>query len=227
MRRRPLRCALATLVIAGCASGPRPDGGAPYFPLVPGARWEYEVESGDGRSTLVVEAIGERMVPGWPAPIFVMLETRTDPGPFEQTSPVGYLVDAPYLARMAGLGYDRDGEIQLLGQDRPTRILPLEPRAGDRWSQTTRVFATAQREVGTQHWEAQVHRCDTLEAPAGTFRDVIEVHSTLRGPDGEVRARFIDHYAPGVGLVASSVHDPAFEDGPVLSQRLVRHSVPR
>lgn len=215
-RRRALAgiaCA-AWLVGSPAACAPRraesppraPGAGAEaWFPLVEGARWVYEVRAGFGKSRLEVTARGLHAVKGAPAPLFIMQE-RSVGGPFgmQDDGLAGYTVRDGYLSRFSFLSRDPDGGIRLMGSE-PSRVLPVEPRAGQGWSEQIHVFTTPESQGGEQSWRASVERVDSLRVPAGSFRDLLLVRSDYLDPavSTEPLVSYEDYYARGVGLVRS------------------------
>jgi hypothetical protein len=95
------RCALALLILAGCASTPEPTKTeeltpARLFPLAPGSAWSYDVDTGDGNNALAITRVTENR--GGIAAVqggegVTQYEQRPD-GIF-RTSLAGYLIKAP------------------------------------------------------------------------------------------------------------------------------------
>jgi hypothetical protein len=198
--------AWGSLTLGGCRPEAAP---ASWFPRSAGAFWVYELDSPSGRSEVRVDARGETQVAGL-GPVFLADETRSDAGPFDAVNPVGYVVDAGYVARISGLVYDGAGRLRVVGDAQATRILPLAPRPGQRWAQETFELRGGGRE-GRLRWEAEVRGRGTVVVPAGRFDDVLEVRTTLRDEAGAVIGRYQDVFARDVGLVwgvAQSANEP-------------------
>jgi len=235
IRRRPLAlvaCAGWLLATPAACAPPRAEspprapgaGAEAWFPLVDGARWVYEVRAGFGKSRLEVTAQGTRDVKGAPAPLFIMQE-RSVGGPFgmQDDGLAGYLVQDGYLSRFSFLSRDPDGGIRLMGSE-PSRVLPVEPRAGQGWSEQTHVFTTPESKGGEQNWKASLERVDSLRVPAGSFRDLLLVRTEYLDPSvskGPL-VTYEDYYARGVGLVRSvSRNHQAYFWNDTLEQDLV------
>ncbi len=217
MSRRPalaLGACLAWLAVAPTACARRPAesparasgaAGEAWFPLVEGARWVYEVHAGFGKSRLEVTAQGLHAVKGAPAPLFIMQE-RSVGGPFgmQDDGLAGYIVADGYLSRFSFLSREPDGGIRLMGSE-PSRVLPVEPRAGEGWSERIHVFTTPESKGGEQSWRASLERVDSLRVPAGTFHDLLLVRSDYLDPavSKQPLVSYEDYYARGVGLVRS------------------------
>lgn len=206
-----------------CAACQRPPESGPWFPRVAGAFWVYELRSAAGSSQVRVEGLGERRIPELGRMVFLARETRSVADGFDAANPVGYVEEGGYLSRVAGLAYDGDGRLRVLGDGGSVRMLPLAPRPGLRWVQETRAFAAGGVEA-RQHWEAEVRAGGPVEVPAGRFGDVLEVRSTLRDAGGAVRARFRDVFAQEVGLVYGAVLGPR-DPTPVEELRLLRYQI--
>jgi hypothetical protein len=235
------RLALATAAVAaagllaGCRGDAVPATGeaaASYFPMVPGAHWRYELQTELGGLELDVVARGSMPVRGREGLVFVMEEKNEGPDfGFVRTAPVGYVVEEGFVARFAGVDYVGDDELLLLGRDEPTRVLPLEPEVGQSWDQHHSMFATPEGGGGKMGWSARVESLASLRVPAGTFRDVVVIHSTYtneseyeHGP--ATRVFYEDYYARGVGLVRSVTRDTEGGSERVVEQVLLEYRFP-
>lgn len=209
--------ASAALSVAGC----RTTGATDWFPRVPGTVWVYERITADGRSELVVKALGERRIPELDLRIFLVEETRSTEDVFDAVNPVGYLVEDGYLAQLSDLAYDGSGRLRALGGGQPMRILPVDPRPGMHWTQQMQVFGGAIHEAPRQ-WDAEVRAREPVEVPAGRFDEVVEVRTRLRDENGVVLARYRDVFARGVGLVHSVSFDRTGDPSRATELRLLR-----
>jgi len=199
---------LLGLALAACAGGPPPPrapgaAGADYFPLVPGARWTYELKGGlFSRVRLEVTALGERRVQGADGQLFLIEERLgSEVRGLEPSGFVGYGVADGYHTRIAAVDLDAAGRARVLGGE-GVPLLPLDPRPGQRWSAESRVFDSRSR----QHWTASVESAGRVSVPAGTFDEVIVVHSEQWDPgwssDRPLNS-YDDYYARGFGLIRS------------------------
>jgi len=205
--------------------------GLSYLPLVEGARWRYAVSTQQGELEIEITGVGERELSSVGRRVFLMDERNLGPSlGFDQVAPVGYLVEQGYVARIEGIGYDRQGGLRELGQDSPTRILPVDPRPGDRWEQSNHLFGTPEAHGAILAWSAEITGVKPIEVPAGAFTDVIEVQTTYYDDfptiDPVPKVIYRDYYARGVGLVKSVTEDPTGDASHRIEQLLVDYSFP-
>lgn len=189
------------------------------FPLVPGARWTYQIRAAElGNLELEYHARGMMDLPKGNGKVFVVDETNTGPNMgFVETQPVGYFVtDEGYLARLTALDYDDDGKLIYVGVEEPAWMLPLEPEAGHAWGQMTKMFQTPEGGGGDLGWSGEVIGSAAVSVPAGDFAEATEVRLTYRNagdPGVEPLLIYYDYYVRGVGLVRSVAEDPAGDPG--------------
>ncbi|HVP30415.1 MAG TPA: hypothetical protein VMW35_14765 [Myxococcota bacterium] len=200
---------------AGCAPAPGQTPRAPgaagesYFPMIDGARWVYEVHAGFQKSRLEVTARGVLEVSGSPTPLWIVQEQSAGaPYGLDEDGLAGYLVRDGYVARLSFLSEDADGHVRLVSSD-PTWVIPVDPRPGQRWEQTTHVFTSPESRGGEQHWQAEVEQVGAVRVPAGTFDDVLLVRTRYLDPtvSSSPLLTYEDYYARGVGLVRSVSHN--------------------
>jgi hypothetical protein len=230
LRRSALVLALcATWGLVGCGGD---EGATPeeqgYFPLVEGARWRYQLSSQMGSLQMEVTARGHQALGG--RQVFLMEERNLGPSlGFEEVSPVGYVVDEGYVARIQGIGYDSDGRLRELGQSQPTWILPLDPRPGQSWGQDNSLFDTPEGGGALMGWNGDVVELTSMTVPAGSFEDVVEVDIAYyddRTPGAGPKVLYRDYYARGVGLVKSVTEDPTGDVSHTIEQVLVGYEFP-
>ncbi|MBT8446060.1 MAG: hypothetical protein KJO38_02860 [Gammaproteobacteria bacterium] len=199
--------AAAALLTAGC-SGP----GSDYFPLEGGLTWQYRIsfKTMDGlkEKRYVVDALGpeqmgSRMVyPKRALDGSLLLFVRKDSGIFR-------------------VGRKPRSRRDVIADEPPMTVLPLPIDSQTSWRATSYTQAlertgppqeTLYRISAPVKMSYEVQSTDdTVEVPAGTFRDCLRVNGT-----GEVnidagnyigrvtiRVTHTDWYAPGVGLVKS------------------------
>jgi hypothetical protein len=234
---RALLLPLALLVGAGfpqCDERPRPASGEAarsYLPLVEGARWRYAISTQRGGLEVEVMGRGERDLARAGRRIFVMDERNLGPSlGFDAVAPVGYVVEHGYVARIEGIGYDRQGGLRELGQDAPTRLLPIDPKPGDSWEQSNHLFGTPEDRGANLAWRATISGRSDVTVPAGAFADVIEVVTTYYDDDPTIgpapKVVYRDYYARGIGLVKSVTEDPSGDASNRIEQLLVDYSFP-
>jgi hypothetical protein len=224
------------LILAACSpSAPSPvaSGSAAeeYFPLIVGARWVYEIDFGELRKGEVeIVGRGQRSVPGFDEGLFINDEVIDGEAVgFADVAPVGYLPIEGYLGQVSGLDYDDKGGVRVLGGEDPKRLLPLEPRQGSTWEERAKIFELPEGGGGVTRWSRRIDWHESLEVPAGTFREVLVVESTYwddtLSPD-QPMLRFEDYYARGVGLLRSVTFDEQSNGRLVVQQNLLRYSFP-
>lgn len=241
MRNRRSRARIASgllllLPLVAACGGERAPAPGPaseeFFPLVPGARWVYELRSELGTLQVEVRGKGPMAVRGQDRQVFVMEETSLGPSlGFVETAPVGYLVEHGFLARLSALDYDGEGGLRLLGQqDVPAWFLPVDPKPGDHWSQESRLFTTPEGGGARLGWSGEIRSTEAVTVPAGTFHDVLAVHLEYHDPkDARPGPNVVydDYYVRGVGLVRSVTLDPSGDESHTLEQVLLEYSFPR
>lgn len=235
--RRPLRALALGLAIAasvgaatGCKRGPDPDERAPgtaaseYFPLVSGAHWRYKLAIELGDTEIEVVARGDRSVDGLPGVAFVMDEHAMDANSLgiAEVGPTAYVARDGFLCRYTGLDYLAPDHLKMLGEEDPTRVMPLGAQAGSEWTNETRILQQPEDGGGGLiKWTGRTRKLDSLSVPAGDFEDVLVVETEywdprLR-PDGPLLA-YQDYYARGVGLLRS-VTNNAKEGGVLMAEQ--------
>jgi hypothetical protein len=232
MTQRVFACLLGgALLLSACprSSGPAP-GDDSYFPLVPGARWLYTISSAEGSLEVEITGRGELPLAGRDEPVFVTDERNLGPSlGFEEVSPVGYVVEDGYFARINGMGYDGAGRLRPLGQSQATRILPVDPEPGLGWHQEHLLFESPEGGGAVMVWDADLRLVATLSVPAGSFENVLEVETSYRDdpdPLAPPKVVYRDYYARGVGLLRSVTEDPSGAAGNRIEQVLVRYDFP-
>lgn len=222
---------LALAGLAACSEGGSgtPVPGLGYFPLAEGAVWKYELRTAAGALKLEVTARGEMELPDGGGEAFVMDERNLGPSMgFEETAPVAYRVEGGYVSQIKAVGYDSQGQLRLLGQSQPTRILPIDPVAGQAWGQDHSLFDTPEGGGAEIGWSSDVIGQTQVTVPAGTF-DVVEVASRYYdGHDRDLAPKVLyrDFYAKGVGLVRSLAEDPSGDASHTIEQVLLSYRFP-
>jgi hypothetical protein len=205
---RPVSLTLALIALVGAASTAAGGEASRYFPLAEGTRWTYREQIGvfGVRRRIEVTARGPRAVRGLERPLFVFQETGDRPFlGIDDSGFVGFLVEDGFVLRFSARGEDSRGELRIFGEG-GVRMLPLAPRAGQRWEQESHLFVTPESSGAPRRWSAEVSLLDSLSVPAGRYRDLVRVVTRYWDPDlstGEPQITFEDFYAAGVGLVRS------------------------
>ena len=224
----------AAQLLVGCGSASQPASGpaaASYFPMVDGTRWRYAISTELGSLEVEVTAQGSQTLPGESLEIYLMDERNLGPKlGFDEVAPVGYLVADGFVSRLEGIGYDGTGKLRRLGQDLPTRVLPVDPKPGDSWAQSNRLFGTPEGGGAKMGWVGEVGERTRVSVPAGTFDDVVEVVTTYFDESREgqqPKVVYHDYYVRGIGLVKSVTEDPSGESGHRIEQLLLEYHFPR
>jgi hypothetical protein len=219
--RHRLRALALGLAIAaaggggGCGQGPDPDARAPgaaadeYFPLVSGAHWRYKLALDIGSTEIEVVARGDHAVEGLSGVAFVMDEHAlgAESLGIARVGPTAYVARDGFLCRYTGLDYMTPDRLKMLGEEDPTRVMPLGARAGSEWTNETRLLQQPDDGGGALiKWTGRTRVLEVLEVPAGQFKDVLVVETEYWDPslraDGPLIA-YEDFYARGVGLLRS------------------------
>jgi hypothetical protein len=219
--RRRLRVLAVGLGVAaavgasGCKPGPDASARAPgaaaneYFPLVSGAHWRYKLALDIGSTEIEVVARGDHAVEGLSGLAFVMDEHAlgAESLGIAEVGPTAYVARDGFLCRYTGLDYLAPDRLKMLGEEDPTRVMPLGAGAGSEWTNETRLMQQPDNGGGGRiKWTGRTRMVEVLEVPAGEFRDVLVVETEYWDPslraDGPLIA-YEDFYARGVGLLRS------------------------
>jgi hypothetical protein len=222
--------ALLLLALSSCANAPAPrapgEAAEQYFPLSAGAHWSYELRTGFfARTRLEVTARGERAVRDSGETLFLVEERLgARVAGLNPAGLVAYGTAGAYRTRIAAVELDAEGRLRVFGGEAAS-ILPLDPRPGQSWSDDAQVFSEAA--AGTrsgQRWTARIESAGCVRVPAGTFDDVIVVHSAQWDPtwsEDRPLHTYDDYYARGVGLIRSVSRNHAAWFWTKVEQRLV------
>lgn len=230
--REPARVLALCLILAACKGEPELASGAAaqqYFPLVAGAHWVYRMDLGPNRGELEIVGRGTKSVPGFDGEVFINDEVIDGEAiGFADVAPVGYLTVEGFLGQVSGLDYDEKGDVRVLAGEDPKRILPVDPQQGATWEETSRMFELPEGGGGVSRWSRRIEARESLEVPAGTFRDVLMVESKYWDDDAEEKPlmRYEDYYARGVGLIRSVTYNEQAGGGQVVEQSLLRYDFP-
>jgi hypothetical protein len=234
---RPVRLVAWALGIAGCAStvsvppGP-PTESADLFPLRPGTFWVYQVRSATGEVSL------QRVVVRGPA----MLRSVGLPGIIVEESggvsgelvldvdwhPVAYYRRGDFLYKHSGVTYvdRRLEEIRLgLGEE---KVLPSDPVRYPAWESDFEVFHVGPDETYTvRTYSIAEPESEAVRVRAGTFSGCVRVETrsvllprSRNSGASQIVYRYLDWYAPGVGIVKTIAEIPG-APRPVLESELV------
>lgn len=179
-----------------------------YFPMEANRAWEYRLyDLGRQRAwPISVRSRGPRFIPELRRVVAIFDEKYPD-----QVVPVAFFLSGGFLQSEIGLGYggrgDRMSRMPIGTQ--PMRLMPMPPAVGMRWGYSEDVFSGSGRfNPGLAiHWTGIVHAEESVEVPAGNFRGCLRVESVAEhrspGADESRQYRYVDWYAPGIGLVKS------------------------
>jgi hypothetical protein len=223
--------AVVCTLLAACAGEPPPSrapgaAGNEYFPLFAGAHWSYELRTGwFARARLEVTARGERDTRDSGESLFLM-EEQLDAEIYglEPAGLVAYGRTDGYRTRIAAVQLDGDGRLRTFGGE-GVSMLPLDPHPGQSWSDDAKVFSDAAAGPASgQRWTARVEDAGTVSVPAGTFDDVLVVHSQQWDPSWSTEEplnSYDDYYARGIGLIRSVSRNHAGWFWTAVDQRLL------
>jgi hypothetical protein len=180
-----------------------------YFPLVPGAHWRYKLALEIGSGEVEVIARGDSAVEGLAGLAFIMDEhaLQADQLGIAQVGPTAYVVRDGFLSRYTGLDYRTPDSLRMLGEEDPTRVMPIGGAAGTEWTNDTRVLQQPENGGGGLiKWTGRTKNVAVLVVPAGEFKDVLLVETEYwdpeQSPDHPLLS-YHDYYARGVGLLRS------------------------
>ncbi len=178
-----------------------------YFPMEANRVWDYRLYDLGGHHAwpISVRSRGPRFVPQLKRVVAIFDEEYPD-----QIVPVAFFLDGGFLQSEIGLGYDRGDRMSRLpiGTE-PMRLMPVPPVVGMRWAYSEGVFSGAGKldPILAIRWTGVIHAEESVEVPAGIFRDCLRVESVaahqVASGDETRQFRYVDWYAPGVGLVKS------------------------
>jgi hypothetical protein len=203
-------------LFAATACGPLRTGAhgdSSYFPMSADRLWEYHLRLQNGDVwPVVVHSRGPRFVPelGRVAAIF-------DEDYPDQRVPVAFFLSEGFLQSEIGLRYrlERGVELMPIGIQ-PMRVMPMPPRVGMRWAYFEQVFATTDGVGFDIRWSGSISREESVAVPAGVFHDCLRIESVAlhRMPmdDHPHEFRYVDWYAPNIGLVKNEYTSGAGRD---------------
>jgi len=188
-----------------------------FFPLHPGTLWVYEVHDSEGRVALErVLVRGVYHLKTQQTEGTVVEESGGMSGDFDldvSWHPVVYYRRGPFLYKFSGVNYV-GGELreQTLG-DGEEKVLPADPTELRHWESDFDIFRT---DPGSSYHARMVSVVqptrDAVKVRAGVFHGCLRVDSesildssSARSSKKDVAFRYVDWYAPGVGLVKSEV----------------------
>jgi hypothetical protein len=180
-----------------------------YFPLVAGAHWRYKLELEIGSGEVEVVARGDSPVEGLAGVAFIMDEhaLNADALGIAEVGPTAYVAHDGFLSRYTGLDYRTPDRLRMLGEEDPTRVMPLGGVSGAEWKHDTRMLQQPENGGGGFiQWTGRTKTVPVLVVPAGEFTDVLLVETEYWDPEQNQEAPLLayqDYYARGVGLLRS------------------------
>lgn len=180
-----------------------------YFPLVAGAHWRYKLTLDIGSGEVEVVARGDSPVEGLAGIAFIMDEhaLNADVLGVAEVGPTAYVARDGFLSRYSGLDYRTPERLRMLGEEDPTRVMPLGGISGAEWTHDTRLLQQPENGGGGFiKWTGRTKTVPVLVVPAGEFKDVLLVETEYWDPEQSEDAPLLayqDFYARGVGLLRS------------------------
>jgi hypothetical protein len=212
----------AAVALGGCGGREtRPEAPAAVstelFPLRPGTFWVYRVQDFDGQVTLQrVLVRGAFYLKSLEARGTVVDESGGVSGELSldvEWHPVVYYRRGDFLYKFSGLNYD-GAELReyRLGAGEE-KVLPSDPFRYPAWENDFEVFRMDHDAgYGVRTYSIADRESAPVKTGAGSFRDCVRVETrsvTTRRPIAGVAQkilyRYVDWYAPGIGLVKSIV----------------------
>ena len=215
--------AFGAALVCGCAAAPPAPGPTravglaerDLFPLRPGTFWVYQVRDFQGEVTLQrVLVRGPRFLPSINAAGMIVEESGGISGELSldvSWHPIAYYRRGDFLYKHSGINYvgNELRELRLgIGEE---KLLPSDPDRYPAWENDFEVFhagpdaSYALRMLSIAKTEAK-----PVRVGAGEFRDCVRVETRSlalirngRASAQRVLYRYLDWYAPGVGLVKS------------------------
>ncbi len=186
---------------------------ADFFPLRPGTLWVYEVHDASGSVAL------ERVLVRGP----VHLATRNAEGVIVEESgglggelaldvewhPLVYYRRDRFLYKFSAVDYESGALREIALGEGEEKVLPDDPGEHHAWQSEFEIFHGDEGSGSYRaHTNATASRSERpLRTRAGTFAGCLRVESEIRlaSSDADLGFRYVDWYAPHVGLVRSEV----------------------
>jgi uncharacterized protein DUF3108 len=198
---------LVLFAATACSVGPRRGGEDPsYFPMAADRVWEYRLRNfpTDEVWPVIVHSRGAKFVPALGRMAVIFDEQYPD-----QVVPIAFFLSGGFLQSEIGLRYriERGMELMPLGTQ-PMRVMPMPPRVGMSWAYFEQVFGSSPDATGFEiRWNGSIARAESVTVPAGVFRGCLRIESIalhrLPMDDRPREYRYLDWYAPNIGLVKS------------------------
>ena len=192
--------------------------GSTYLPLSVGSRWVYAERTGAFRKRKIeVTALGPHAVrdlESGDGDLFVLREVGDQSFlGIEDNGVIGFRRDGDFWIRYSAIGEDSAGDFRLFGEE-GVRVLPLDPRSGQRWEQDAHLFRVPGSRGAVRHWRGEISHLRKLRVPAGVYEDVLKVTIEYRDPvasaaGGKPEITFEDYYARDVGLIKTVTRNHA------------------
>ena len=215
---------LAVFQLSGCQRGAPfdPASAVSFFPLNPGATWTYRVIDEKLKTSEVFtdRAVGQQQGDSAMGGHSAVAESSgTD---HERNLTILYKVEDGYVTRLIPFG---DGSQTLSGEQ---EFLPRLLKPGLKWSNS--VFPFGSLSEGFQL--TQTHRTSlenaTVQVPAGNFTNCIRIeteavykaNSSAKAISAR-RLKYVDWYAPNVGLIKTQVLETGYFGGEVARVELL------
>jgi hypothetical protein len=198
---------LAAMLLLGCQHKASFDSGSAgsFFPLRPGSTWTYRITDQDRHTTEILtdQAIGRSNAGPSGAGGGVVSEHEGPGG--ENNLTILYSVENGYVTRIFDFGSSTGVQF------RERRFLPRLLKPDLTWSNSAFPFGSFREGFHL----AQTHRTaletDLVVVPAGSFSNCIRIETQVSF-EGNLsqhirprRLKYLDWYAPGVGLVKTVV----------------------
>lgn len=187
------------------------DASTPYFPLEPGARWDYEVREKNAVTELSRQLTIRNLDP-------IRVEGNRYARRLASDGNEYWL--APADGALTRVGVRRAIDSAPVMDDKPRMVMQLPPTDGQWWEVETRPYILERVEPFRERFSQDESKRialhmrvasldDTVEVPAGRFEKCLRLEGTAllhvladaRVGASEVPVTHTEWYAPGVGLV--------------------------
>lgn len=202
-----LTSAIAVFLLSSCQRGTfNPAEADSYFPLRSGASWTYRFidRPHDTSQILTDRVVGIGRLDGPATAIGKVVSEVSRPDGTHQSAML-YVVEGGYITRVSTLGEPRWNVFE------ERRFLPQLLRPGLRWSNSLHPFGQVQTTMSVEQTHRTFLERRDVVVPGGRFSGCIRIETeavykfTGGQPGDEEHLKYIDWYAPNIGLVKTRV----------------------
>ena len=177
-----------------------------FFPLRSGASWTYRfVDRTHGTTEILTDRVVASSHLDGPVPAIGKVVSEVSRPEGTNQSAMVYVVEGGYITRVSTLGQPR----WTVFEER--RFLPQLLRPGLRWSNSLRPFGQVQTTLNVEQTHRTFLERNEVVVPGGRFSGCIRIETDAvykfsgAQPGTEEHLKYIDWYAPNIGLVKTRV----------------------